>query len=69
MLDFIVKLPKLKEPGTGNVFNLIMVITNRLTKYSYFIPIKEKMDAPTTVYKIIRNMIANHELPREIILD
>ena len=40
-MDFIVKLPKSKDLTTGDSFNLILVIINRLTKYLYIIPFKE----------------------------
>ena len=37
-LDFVVKLPLSKDPLTGVEYDSILVITERLTKYGYFIP-------------------------------
>ena len=42
-MDFIVKLPTSKEPGTGQVCDSILVIVDRLTKYAHFIPTKESI--------------------------
>ena len=41
-MDFITKLPKSKDPTTSEVYNAIMVIVDRLTKYTIMIPFKEK---------------------------
>ena len=35
--DFIIKLLKLKDPVIGQVYNVILVIVNKLTKWGYFI--------------------------------
>jgi hypothetical protein len=40
-LDFIVKLPLLKEVFTGVSYDLILIVINRLIKYAYFISYKE----------------------------
>ena len=40
-MDFIVKLPKLKDLVTGDIFNLIIVIIDKLIKYTVLIPYKE----------------------------
>ena len=37
-LDFIVKLPKSKEPTNKTPFDSIVVINDTLTKYAYFLP-------------------------------
>jgi hypothetical protein len=36
-LDFITKLSLFRELMTGVIYNFIMVVTDRLTKYAYFI--------------------------------
>ena len=68
-LDFIIKLPKSKELITNIVYNSILVITNRLTKYGYFIPYKETSLAEDLVYTFYKYMVENHGLPKEIISD
>ena len=40
-MDFIVKLPASRNPATREVYNAIMVIVNKFTKYELFIPFKE----------------------------
>jgi len=52
-LDFIVKLPLLKDPLTGVEYDSILVITERLTKYGYFIPYLEASDAKALAYTFL----------------
>jgi hypothetical protein len=68
-LDFIVKLPPSTEPMTGVVFDSILVVTDRLTKYGYFIPYKESSSAEELAYAFNRHIIGNHGIPKEIISD
>ena len=68
-LDFIVKLPASKDPVTGSKFESILVITDRLTKYAYFIPYRETSTAEHLAYTFIRVILANHGMPEEIISD
>ena len=67
--DFIVKLPKSKERLTNVTYNSILVITDKLTKYGYFIPYKESSNTEDLVYVFLRIVIANHRLLEEVILD
>ncbi|KZZ94683.1 Ribonuclease H-like protein [Ascosphaera apis ARSEF 7405] len=67
-LDFIVKLPKSKAP-TGEEYDSILTITERLTKFAYFIPVREAISAPEVAYILFRYIVANHGLPKEIISD
>ena len=68
-MDFIVKLPTSKEPGTGQVCDSILVIVDRLTKFAYFIPTKESIQAQDMAYLVLRTLLANHQTPREIVSD
>jgi len=68
-MDFIVKLPKSKEPRTGATYDSILTVTDRLTKYAYFIPFLEATLAPDLAYIILRHITANHGLPKEWITD
>ena len=65
--DFIVKLPKSKERLTNVSYNSILVITDRLTKYGYFIPYKESSNTEDLVYVFLRIVVANHRLLEEVI--
>jgi hypothetical protein len=67
ILDFIIKLLLSKEALTGVTYNLILVITNRLIKYAYFIPYKENLTVEELVYIFNRNIITNYEILKEII--
>jgi len=40
-MDFVIKLLKLKDSVTGDIFNLIIVIIDKLIKYTILIPYKE----------------------------
>ena len=68
-LDFIVKLSKSKESITKVIYNSILMITNRLMKYGYFMPYKEASLAENLVYTFYKYMIRNHGMPEEIISD
>jgi hypothetical protein len=37
-MDYITKLPLLREPSTGIFYNSIIVIMDRLIKFSYYLP-------------------------------
>jgi hypothetical protein len=68
-LDFITKLPESKEPLTGAVFDSIMVINDRLTKFIYLTPYKEASTAEDFVYTFVKTIVAMHGMPEEIISD
>lgn len=68
-LDFITGLPPSTEPLTQTVYDSILVIVDRLTKYSYFIPFVKNGNTLQFVYVFIRNIVANHGMPRELISD
>jgi len=68
-LDFITELLFSIDPTTSIKYNTILVITDRLTKYVYFLPWKTTTTAEDVAYELIRTIIANHGVPNEIILD
>lgn len=67
--DFIMKLPLSRDPVSGVKYNSILVVTNQLMKYSYFIPYKESGTAEDLAFTILRIVICNHRLPDEWITD
>lgn len=67
--DHIVKLPPSREPMSGNIWDSIFVVVDRLSKKAYFIPVKESSTAEDLAYVFFRNIYANHGLPNEIISD
>jgi hypothetical protein len=66
-LDFIIKLLLSKEALIEVTYNFILVVTNRLIKYVYFISYKEGLTAEELVYIFNRNIITNYGILEEII--
>jgi hypothetical protein len=66
-LDFITKLPLSKDLMTKVKYNSILVITDRLTKYTYFINYLESSNAEDLAYTFLRTIFANHGMPETII--
>jgi hypothetical protein len=52
---------------TGVVYDSILVVINKLTKYAYFIFYKKELTAENLIYAFNRNVIANHDILKEII--
>jgi hypothetical protein len=59
-LDFVTKLPLFKELMTGVIYDFIMVVTDRFTKYAYFILYFENSSAEDLVYIFYKYIVANH---------
>ena len=68
-IDFIVKLLELEELITKVVYNSILVIVDRLTKFTYFIPYQEKLIVEDLAYVVKKVLLGNYQMPREFILD
>jgi hypothetical protein len=66
-LDFIVKLPPSKEVFTEITYNSILIVTDRLTKYAYFISYKKGLTVEELIYIFNRNIITNYGISKEII--
>jgi hypothetical protein len=60
VLDFIIKLLPFKELITGVVYDSIIVVTDRFTKYAYFIPYLESSLAEDLAYMFHKYVVANH---------
>jgi hypothetical protein len=67
--DWITKLPKSHEPMSRTHYDSIWVITDRLTKYAYFIPYREASTTEELAYMYLRHIISNHGHPETIITD
>lgn len=68
-MDFITKLPLSEDPATGAFYDSILVIVDRFTKFSYFVPYREATDAEEFAYVFNRNIVSVHGLPVEILTD
>ncbi len=66
-LNFIVKLSKSKERVTRTMYNFILMITDRLIKYEYFLSYKKTTFTKDLTYMFLRMIVANHELSDKII--
>jgi spore cortex formation protein SpoVR/YcgB (stage V sporulation) len=67
--DFITKLLESKKPISNAQHDLILVITNRLTKFGYFLPYRKTSIIKELAYTFLRRIVANHRFSREIISD
>jgi hypothetical protein len=65
-LDFIVKLPKSREPLTKTTYDSILVIVEELTKYAYFEPYRESSTAEDLAYIFMKTVVARHGTPEVI---
>jgi hypothetical protein len=59
-LDFMIKLSLFKELMIGVMYDSIMVVIDRFTKYAYFIPYFESSSAEDLAYIFYKYVVANH---------
>jgi hypothetical protein len=69
ILDFIIKLLLLQDLITGIEYDFILVITDRLTKYTYIILYLKANTAEDLAYMFLRVVVANYNALEEIISD
>jgi len=67
--DFIIKLLKLKDPITGQDYNAILVIVDKLTKWGYFIAYIEEISAEDIAKIYIKEVFIRHRALIKVILD
>ena len=63
------KLLKLKDPITGQEYNMIFIIVNKFTKWGYFIIYTEEILAEDIAQIYIKEIFIKHRVPAKIILD
>ena len=68
-MDFIVKLPESTEPATGQRYDSILVIVDRLTKYAHFVPCNETITAEQLGHLVLDRLIRYHGIPTTFITD
>jgi hypothetical protein len=68
-LDFIVKLLPFIELIIEVIYNFILIIINRLTKYGYFILYKEILLIEKLAYAFNKHIIGNYGISKKIISD
>jgi len=67
--DFIVKLPKSRDPITGRDHDAILVIVDKLTKWGYFVACTEEISAEDVARIYVKEVFARHGAPSKIISD
>jgi len=68
-MDFITKLPKSKDPSTEIVYDSILVMVDKLTKYTHFVPYKETFTAEQLANTVMDRLVRYHGLPRIFLTD
>ena len=68
-MDFVGLLPMSTDPTTGIQYDTIYVILDRLTKYTYFLPIKKEITTEELAYIFMRYVFAQHGMPSKLISD
>ncbi len=68
-MDFITDLPVSKEPGNTTPYDTIFVVTDRLTKYAYFLPTVRSCTAQDLSFVLHKHIVSQHGAPKEIISD
>ena len=69
MWDFIVKLPKSKDPITRQKYNSIFIIVDKFTKWGYFIAYIEEILVKDIVQVYIKEVFLRYRVLNKIILD
>lgn len=68
-MDFITKLPLSKDPVTKKQYDSILVMVDRLTKYSHFVPCSESYTAQDLGYLVLDRLVRYHGIPKTFITD
>jgi hypothetical protein len=69
ILDFVIKLLLSQDLITGIEYNSILVITDRLTKYTYIILYLKASIAEDLAYTFLRVVVVNYNALEEMISD
>ena len=68
-MDFIVKLPKSKDPITDVSYDSVLVSVDRLTKFAKFAPWNENWPVEKLAYTVLRYVMADNDLPDVFVTD
>ena len=69
MIDFVVKLPKSTDPATKVVYDSILVVVDKLTKYTHLVLWKESGTANKLASVLLKELVSHRGLPKTIISD
>ena len=68
-MDFVVKLPKSTDPATKVVYNSILVVVDKLTKYTHLVLWKESGTVNKLASVLLKELVSHQGLPKTIISD
>ena len=68
-MNFIIKLPKSTNSATGDRYDSILIMIDRLTKYSHIVACKEKFTAEQLKYIVLNRLIRYHDILKELTSD
>ena len=68
-VDFIVELPPSSDSSTANVHDAILVVVDRLTKMSLFIPTTTKATSQELARLYVKHVFSKHGVPSDIVSD
>ena len=66
IMDFVVKLPKSKNPTTQEIYDSIMVMVDKLTKYALMIPFKKSYKTDQFGFILLDRLVKDHGIPASI---
>ncbi|PTB47384.1 hypothetical protein M431DRAFT_102362, partial [Trichoderma harzianum CBS 226.95] len=69
LFNLITKLPPLRELVIKILYNSILIIINKLMKITYFILVKKASNTEELAYIIIKYVISNYRLLKDIIFN
>lgn len=68
-MNFIMKLSLSQDMTIKIKYDSILIITNKLTKYIYFISYIKSFTAKNITYTFLQIVYTNHKMPFEIIFN
>ena len=68
-MDFVIKLPKSRDPVTEITYDAIMVIVDQFTKYLITVPFKENHTAEQLGHLLLDRLVRDHGVSIMIITD
>ena len=66
-LNFIMKLSKFKKFMIEACYDAVLIITDKLTKYCYFIAYNEAFTAKNLTYMFLKMIVSQHGISKKII--
>ncbi len=68
-MNFIIKLPKSTNLATRDRYNSILIMIDKLIKYSHIIACKEKFTIEQLKYIVLNRLIRYHNIPKKLTSD